>query len=89
MLVQMVVSPSFRSTSSVSTKIRAVNSRFTHGVAVFVSGMCADDARGASSTVLRTHLPAVCPHCAMGHNVLQNIRRAVLTEAVRSVAMVV
>ena len=30
-----------------------------------------------------THLPALCPHCAMGQNVLQNIRRAVLTEAVR------
>ena len=29
------------------------------------------------------HLPAVCPHCAMGQVVFQNIRRAVLTEAVR------
>ena len=30
-----------------------------------------------------SHLPAMCPHCAMGQIVLQNIRRAVLTEAVR------
>ena len=36
-LVQMVVSLSFGSTSSVSTKLGAVTSRFTHGVAVFVS----------------------------------------------------
>ena len=50
---------------------------------------CHQDARGASRTVLRTHLPAVCPQCAMGQNELQNIRRAVLTEAVRSVAMVI
>ena len=30
-----------------------------------------------------------CPHCAMGQIVLQNTRRAVLTEAVRCVAMVI
>ena len=29
------------------------------------------------------------PHCAMGQIVLQNTRRAVLTEAVRFVAMVI
>ena len=70
--------------------ICVVNSRFTHGVVVFVwESMCVDDARGASRTALRTHLPAVCPHCAMGQIVLQNIRRAVLIEAVRFVAMVV
>ena len=49
--------------------------------------MCVVDACVASRTVLRTHLPAVCPHCAMGQVVFQNIRRAVLTEAVCFVAM--
>ena len=33
-------------------------------------------------------LPAVCPHCAMGQMVLQNMRRAVPTEAVRFDVMV-
>ena len=49
---------------------------------------CDVDARGGSRPVLCTHLPAVCPHCAVGQIVLQNIRRAVLIEAARFVAMV-
>ena len=70
--------------------IRAVNSRFTDGMAVFVwSMLCCRCACGDSRLVVCTHLPAVCPQCAMGQIVLQNIRRAVLTEAVRSGAMVV
>ena len=50
---------------------------------------------GGSRPVVCTHLPAVCPQCAMGQHlyvwcfiVPQNIRRAVLTEAVRVGAMV-
>ena len=70
--------------------IRAVNSRFTDGVASFVWGMlCCRCACGDSRSVLCTYLPAVCPHCAMGQIVLQNTRRAVLTEAVRFGAMVI
>ena len=68
---------------------RAVNSRFTQGVAFSCGARCVDDACGESRTVLRTHLPAVCPHCVMGQIVVQNIRRAILTEAVRFVAMVI
>ena len=40
-------------------------------------------------SVVCTRLLAVCLHCAMGQIVLQNTRRAVLTEAVRCVAMVI
>ena len=69
--------------------IRVVNSRFTHGVAVFVWGtLCCRCACGDSRSVVCIHLPAVCPHCVMGQIVLRNKRRAVLTEAVRFVAMV-
>ena len=85
----MVVPRSGKSTSSVST----THERLIHvslAVWLFSCGACCVvDACGDPRPFFGTHLPAVCPHCAMGQIVLQNIRRAVLTETVRFGAMVI
>ena len=69
------------------THVCAVNAYFTHTVARFCLGkhVCCKCVWCFEARCVHSF----CPHCAMGQIVLQNTRRAVLTEAVRCVAMVI